>query len=194
MALAHHPDRAGSASAPRFAEIAEAYRVLSNPVARAAYDETLAARGAWGRRSGDRAVHAGGVDWVVGTNAWQVSRPAPVADLVARLSGKLDDLVARGVAERRPDGAIDLILNAAEAEAGGTAAIEMSIEVVCASCGGVARPRGVWCRTCDYRGRVAEEVTLVIPIEKAVRSGARIEVPAGRSQRAAIWVRLEVRP
>ena len=34
----HHPERAGPASAPRFAQIAEAYRMLSDPTARSAYD------------------------------------------------------------------------------------------------------------------------------------------------------------
>jgi molecular chaperone DnaJ len=192
LALAHHPDRAGAASGARFAQIADAYRLLSNPLARAAYDETLAARGAWGRRQPDGAVHAGGVDWVVGTNGWQVSRAAPVADVLERLSGRLDELVAKGVARRQPDGSIDLMLNAAEARAGGNAVVHLSIDVVCASCGGVARPRGVWCRICDYRGRVDEDVILVIPIEKSVRSGARLEVPVGRAQRSPLWVRLEV--
>ena len=196
LALAHHPDRAGSASAPRFAEIADAYRVLSNPVARAAYDDALAARGAWGRRTGDGdgAVHAGGVDWRVGTNGWQASRAAPIPDLIARLSGSLDDLVARGVAKLGSDGSIDLTVSAAEARAGGTVTIQMSVEVTCSSCGGVARPRGVWCRICDYRGHVSEVVTLVIPIAKAVRSGSRVEVAAGRSRRTPVWVRLEVSP
>ena len=38
LALEHHPDRAGPASASRFAQIAEAYRLLSDPTARTAYD------------------------------------------------------------------------------------------------------------------------------------------------------------
>ena len=38
LALEHHPDRAGPQSAPRFAQIAEAYRMLSDPTARTAYD------------------------------------------------------------------------------------------------------------------------------------------------------------
>ena len=179
LALAHHPDRAGAHSAARFAEIADAYRLLSNPLARATYDETLAARGAWGRRQPGGAVHAGGVDWTVGTNGWRVSRPRQVADLLARISGNLDDLVARGVARRRADGDIELVLNADEARAGGNAAIATSIEIPCSSCGGVSRPGGVWCRICDYKGHVAEEVTLVVAIEPSTRSGSRVAVPVG---------------
>ena len=181
LALQHHPDRAGAHSAPRFAEIADAYRLLSDPLARATYDETLATRGAWGRRQAGGAVHAGGVDWTVGTNGWRMSKARPVSDLLARISGKLDDLVARGVARRRADGDIDLVLNADEARAGGNAAIATSIEVPCSSCGGVARPGGVWCRICEYKGRVAEEVTLVVAVEPSSRSGVRIAVPVGRT-------------
>lgn len=179
LALAHHPDRAGAGSAARFGEIAEAYRLLSDPLARATYDETLAARGAWGRRQPGGAVHAGGVDWTVGTNGWRVARPRPVGDVLERISGKLDDLVARGVARRRADGDIELLLNAEEARAGGNAAIATSIEVACSSCGGVARPGGVWCRICDYRGHVAAEVTLVVAVEPSTRSGARVAVELG---------------
>lgn len=179
LALAHHPDRAGPHSAARFAEIADAYRLLSDPLARATYDETLAARGAWGRRQPGGAVHAGGVDWTVGTNGWRVSRPRPVSDLLARISGKLDDLIARGVARRRADGDIDLMLSADEARAGGNAAIATSIEVACSSCGGVASPGGVWCRICEYKGHVAEEVTVVVAIEPATRPGARVAVAVG---------------
>jgi len=179
LALAHHPDRAGAGSAARFAEIADAYRLLSNPLARATYDETLAARAEWGRRQPGGAVHAGGVDWNVGTTGWRVGRPAPIPDVLERISGKLDDLVARGVARRRADGDIELVLNADEARAGGNAAIETAVEVVCTSCGGVASPRGVWCRICEYKGHVAEEVTLVVAIERAARPGTRVEVPVG---------------
>jgi len=179
LALQHHPDRAGPGSAARFAEIADAYRLLSDPLARATYDETLATRGAWGRRQPGGAVHAGGVDWTVGTNGWRVARPRPITDLLARISGKLDDLLARGVARRRADGDIDLVLNPDEARAGGSAAIATSIEVACPSCGGVASPGGVWCRICEYKGHVAEEVTLVVAIEPSTRSGARVAVPVG---------------
>jgi len=184
LALAHHPDRAGPQSAARFAEIADAYRLLSDPLARATYDETLAARGAWGRRQPGGAVHAGGVDWTVGTNGWRVSRPRPVTDVLARISGKLDDLIARGVARRRADGDIELVLSAEEARAGGNAAIATSIDVACSSCGGVARPGGVWCRICEYKGRVAQEVTVLVAIEPAVRAGARVAVSLGGGQPA----------
>ncbi len=88
------------------------------------------------------------------------------------------------MARRRADGDIELVLNADEARAGGNAAIETAVEVVCTSCGGVASPRGVWCRICEYKGHVAEAVTLVVTIERATRPGTRVEVPVGGRRRA----------
>src|SRR5215831_4358355 len=44
LALKHHPDRAGAAGAETFARIAEAYRMLSDPTARSAYDAHLLQR------------------------------------------------------------------------------------------------------------------------------------------------------
>jgi DnaJ-class molecular chaperone len=55
LSLKYHPDRVAAgertAATDRFQEIAEAYSVLSDPVARAAYDRTLPDEGsrAWER-------------------------------------------------------------------------------------------------------------------------------------------------
>lgn len=191
LALAHHPDRAGAASAATFAGIADAYRVLSNAVARAAYDASLVEEDAWRRRDAG-AVHAGGVDWTVGTNNWRTSRARPVPDQLARLSGRLDELVAAQVARVRADGVIELGLNAAEAASGGTAVLQMSIKVFCASCGGVARPRGVWCRLCQYEGTITEEVTVLVPIPSSARSGSQLKVPVNRAVASPLRIRLGV--
>lgn len=181
LALAHHPDRAGAASAPTFAAIADAYRVLSNPLARSTYDATLVERAAWQRHDGGP-VHSGGVDWKVGTNAWRVSRAATPADLLPRLSGRLDELRAQGVARTDENGTLALVLTHTEARAGGTAAVQMQVLVTCASCGGVARPRGVWCRSCEYAGTTTETVTIAIRIPPGVRAGSRLDVPYNRAR------------
>src|SRR5690242_15824041 len=44
LALRHHPDRAGPEATATFQAIAEAYAILSEPIARAAYDARLHAR------------------------------------------------------------------------------------------------------------------------------------------------------
>lgn len=190
LALAHHPDRAGAASAPTFAAIADAYRVLSNPLARSTYDATLVERAAWQQRNGG-AVHSGGVDWKVGTNAWRVTRAATPADLLTRLSGTLDALRASGVARTEDQGIIELVLTHAEARSGGTAMIQLQVTVTCASCGGVASPRGVWCRICEYAGTTAENMTIAIKIPPGIRAGSRLDVPYNRA-RQPLWVRFAV--
>lgn len=192
LALAHHPDRAGAASAETFATIADAYRVLSNPLARSTYDATLVERAAWKARDGGP-VHSGGVDWKVGTNGWRVSRVATPPDLLPRVSGPLDDLRARDIASTAEDGSIELRLTAEEARGGGTAAIQLPVKVTCANCGGVARPRGVWCRTCDYAGSTTENMTVAVRIPAGVRTGSRIDVPLQRARQPPLSIRLEIR-
>src|SRR6516165_3601349 len=71
LALELHPDRAGPASAPRFARIAEAYRMLSDPTARTAYDAHRLERGAGIHTPDD--LREGGRGWTVGRNGWSAS-------------------------------------------------------------------------------------------------------------------------
>jgi molecular chaperone DnaJ len=191
LALIHHPDRAGAASAPRFAQIADAYRILSNPLARSTYDASLVDRETWRHRE-DGPIHSGGVAWNVSTNGWKVARPASFRDLLPRLSGRLADLTAAGVARTEEDGTVELTLTADEARTGGTAAIVISTKVACATCGGVASPRGVWCRTCGHEGAVVEEVTTPIAIPVGVRAGARLDLKVPRGHAPALRVHLRV--
>lgn len=147
LALRHHPDRAGPGGADRFREIAEAYGVLSNPEARAAYD-TLQ----------HRAEHVG--------------RPARSRGRsLARVSGRLQDLMAAGLIRRAADGTYEVALTAAEAEQGGVVELDVPLVVWCAMCGGVARPNGVWCRRCEFAGTVREEIAVDIAIAPAVVTG-----------------------
>jgi len=191
LALAHHPDRAGPASAPRFAAIADAYRVLSNPVARATYDASLADQASWRQRDAGP-VHSGGVAWNVSTNNWRTSRPVHYPGLLPRLSGRLEDLLASGAARQLEGGVLELTLTAAEAAAGGTAAVVMTAQVACATCGGIARPRGVWCRTCDYAGTVAEDITVPIPIPHDAPHGGRLDLKIPRARDAQLRVHLRI--
>lgn len=191
LALAHHPDRAGPASAPRFAAIADAYRVLSDPLARATYDASLADQASWRRRDAGP-VHSGGVAWNVSTNNWRASRPVHHPDLLPRLSGPLADLLATGAIHQLEDGVLELTLTAAEAASGGTAAILMTVQVACATCGGIARPRGVWCRTCDYAGTVAEEITVPIPIPRNAPHGGRLDLKIPRARDSQLRVHLRI--
>jgi molecular chaperone DnaJ len=151
LALKLHPDRAGYGSTMLFQRLVEAYRVLSDPLARADYDRQL-------RDAEGPAVPPPGR-----------VRPLRREDLVARLSGPIEALVGRSAARRGHDGVIELLLNAAEANAGGTAALEVPVEITCPTCAGVASRRRVWCRRCEYAGRVIDVVAVAVEIPPAVR-------------------------
>jgi DnaJ-class molecular chaperone len=171
LALEHHPDRAGPQSAPRFAQIAEAYSMLSNPTARAAYDAHQVQRGRWPRQAPAN-VHADGQAWNVATNGWSASWRRPIVDLLSRLTGPIDTLVEAGVASVDAEGTLELRLSVAEALSGGTVMVTMPLRVICPTCGGVARAGSVWCRRCEFAGQVTAPVPVQIRIPPAARNGA----------------------
>jgi molecular chaperone DnaJ len=153
LALKLHPDRAGYGSTMMFQRVAEAYRVLYDPVTRAEYDRQLSASEAPPTRSppgsdGHRRIHRD--------------------DLVARLSGPIDVVMGRSAARRAADGIIELLLNPAERAAGGTAALEVPVEITCPTCAGVASVHSVWCSRCEYAGQVTEVVAIAVDIPAAV--------------------------
>ena len=171
LALQHHPDRAGPASAHRFAEIAEAYRMLSDPTARTAYDahrfQHAAARAQTpdDLRGGDRGWNFASANW---SASWRRGdRRLAVAPL--RPAGDAGRLRRRGV---DGDGTLELRLSTAEAASGGTAVVTMSLRVPCPTCGGIARRGGVWCLRCEYAGEITADVKVRIQIPPAARHGA----------------------
>ena len=189
LALPHHPDRSGPASAETFARIAEAYHMLSDPTARTAYDAHLFER--------ERAFSAGSAQsdaraWSVSAVGWSASWQKPIANLLPRLSGPIERLTESGAAQIVADGLLELHLNAAEAARGGTAVVELPLPILCPTCGGVARPGGVWCRRCEHAGRVTETVAVVVPIPPAARDGlivtATLRQAGGSPQRARLRV------
>lgn len=117
LALRWHPDRAGVGATATFQKISAAYAVLSDPVARAAYD----------RRRGS-AVRSPGVQSVAATR-----RSAPGV-LLRRVSGPLNALLARGVARRVAGDVIELFLDGPEVSGGGMISISMRVLVHCSAC------------------------------------------------------------
>ena len=190
LALQHHPDRAGAASAETFARIAEAYRMLSDPTARTAYDAHLLQRESQSAFSPGGA--RGGGAWTVSASGWTASWEKPIPNVLARVSGPLDLLQAAGVARLAADGLLELLLNAAEAAVGGSAVVEMKLKILCPTCGGVASPRGVWCLRCEHAGTVTDSVPVVVPIPRAARDGMIITADLRKAgvaqQRARIRV------
>jgi molecular chaperone DnaJ len=124
LAVRWHPDRAGAAATGVFQQISAAYAVLSDPVARAAYDRR--------RRGG--AAHAPAP---ARTNAatGPLRQPAPEV-MLSRLCGSITTLLACGAARYEgDDDAITLVLRAEEAARGGMVTISMWVELTCPACG-----------------------------------------------------------
>jgi molecular chaperone DnaJ len=191
LALQHHPDRAGAASAEIFARIAEAYRMLSDPTARSAYDAHLLQRESQGAFA-PAAAQGNSSAWTVSGANWSASFERSVPNILARVSGPIDRLKEVGVARMTADGLLELLLNAAEAAAGGSAVVEMPLKILCPTCGGVASPRGVWCVRCEHAGTVTDSVAVVVPIPRAARDGmivtANMRSAGVAQQRARIRV------
>lgn len=144
LALRWHPDRAGPGATATFQKILAAYTVLSDPVARAAYDRR---RGAPARSPGARSGDA--------TSAPPAAtrRSAPGV-MLRRLSGPLNALLACGVARRAEDDVIELFLNAQEVSEGGMVTISMRVSVRCPACAADAAGS---CARCG-RGRTVDEL------------------------------------
>jgi len=114
LAMRWHPDRAGPDATFIFQRLSAAYQVLTDPVARAAYDR-------------ERGVGSGPGEPV------PPARRAPGV-LIHRLSSPIGVLLARGIAERADDGAIVLHLEPEEAAEGGMVTIAMPVAIRCPSC------------------------------------------------------------
>jgi molecular chaperone DnaJ len=171
LALRWHPDRAGPTSTELFQRISEAYQVLSDARRRAAYDGRLVDAVRPGQPPPFTAGGEGEFAGPGGRVTWRASR-APRASRIDRLSGPLDDLVARAAARRGGDGGIELLLRAGEAAVGGVAAIAAPLPVTCPTCAGVAAHNRVWCRRCEYAGHVVDDVVLLVDIPAGTVDGA----------------------
>jgi DnaJ-class molecular chaperone len=140
LAARWHPDRAGAAATERFQRISAAYEVLSDPVARAAYD----------RRCGKRVVPPSAPK-----PAAAGRRSAP-AVMLSRVCGSINLLLMSGALRLDEPGYITLVLRPGEAGQGGMATISMQVELWCPECAAKRRP-ATGCARC--RGtRVVEEL------------------------------------
>jgi molecular chaperone DnaJ/curved DNA-binding protein len=146
LAARWHPDRAGVAATATFQRLSAAYTVLSDPVARAAYDRR--------RRITPTPKTA------VPTAAPRPSAPGPArpsapAVMLRRLCGHLSMLLARGAADLDEPGYITLLLSPAEAAQGGMATISLNVDLHCPDCAKHAAP--TTCPRCHGQ-RIIEEL------------------------------------
>ena len=158
LALRWHPDRAGPGATAIFQMISAAYAVLSDPIARAAYDRR---RGAPVRRSAARSGDA------VSAPPAGTRRRAPGV-MLSRLTGSLDALLACGTARRAEGGTIELFLNAQEAAQGGMVTISMRVPVRCPACDA---GEAASCVRCGARRTIDELFSAWLAVPPGVADG-----------------------
>ena len=149
LAVRWHPDRAGHAATVTFQNILAAYTVLSDPVARAAYDR---------KRSGG----------TMGAPSAATRRRAPSV-MLRRLSGSLQALLASGFARHAESGVIELFLAAQEALDGGMVTISMRVPVRCPACAGDAAQS---CAKCGSTRTIDELFSAWLAVPPGIADGA----------------------
>ena len=158
LALRWHPDRVGPDATAMFQKISAAYTVLSDPVARAAYD----------RRPG-APVHRPDARAGDTTSAAPTATPrrAP-AVMLQRLSGSLNALLACGVARLAEGDVIELFLDAEEVAQGGMVTISMQVPGRCPACV-VDAARS--CARCGTKGTVDELFSAWLAVRPGIAEG-----------------------
>lgn len=165
LAKRHHPDRAGSAGAAAFREIAEAYEVLGDPRRRRAYDDTIA--GISPPRFAGRAPNP--VRVLSLRSDLQSGRPSR-EELFARLARNFTRVgVPKG--ESLLELNVDVALSPEEAGRGTRVDLLVPIFWPCNGCGG----RG--CAACDGQGTSADERPVSVDIPPMSGSGSTFVLP-----------------
>jgi molecular chaperone DnaJ len=170
----HHPDRAGAHAAPTYQKMSEAYAVLSDPAARAAYDR-------WRAGESDGTGDAGPPPVPM--------RSAPAVRL-SRLSGSLTGLIARGIARWVDSQEIELLLDDGEAAVGGMVEISLRVMVRCVSCEAAT---DTMCKKCEGSGVLEELFSAWLAVRPGVVDGTVLQPSAwlpGMVERICFRVRV----
>ena len=120
LARRWHPDHAGHGATATFQNISAAYEVLSDPVARAAYDR---------RRGISRSP-------LPHTPTGAAPRRRAPGVSLRRLCGPLNSLLACGVVQHIDDNVIEIFPNTREVSTGGMITISLRVLVRCRACSG----------------------------------------------------------
>lgn len=177
LALRWHPDRAGDDATAAFQRLSAAYAVLSDPVARAAYDRRRLPGGPIPRPDPPPGPPP------------RAPRPAP-AVMLTRLSGPLASLLACGLARLEEPGFITLVIRKSEAAQGGMATISLPVDLWCPDCAAPERPQA--CARCGGKRTVPELFSAWLSVPPGVTSG-EVLVPSVELPGTVSPVRFRVR-
>ena len=189
LAAECHPDRAGVGATARFQRLSAAYTVLSDPVARAAYDRRrgmAATEGAGRRREAAAATAA-----TAPASVRQAGRASAPGVMLSRVTGNLSGLLARGAARFDEPGFITLVLSEREAAQGGMAQISMTVELWCPDCAAQGRS-AARCARCGGRGTVDELYSAWLAVRPGATAG-EVLVPSAELRGMVEPVRFRVR-
>jgi molecular chaperone DnaJ/curved DNA-binding protein len=123
LAARWHPDRAGVGATAKFQQIAAAYAVLSDPLARLAYDRSRRASSPPGAAAPSPAPPPAAP-----------ARPTAPAVMLSRLCRPIASLLATGAARYDEPGFVTLVFRRAEAAQGGMISIPMPVQLWCPEC------------------------------------------------------------
>jgi molecular chaperone DnaJ len=213
LARKYHPDVAkGKDTAGRFADITEAYEVLSDPEKRRRYD---ALGPDWQRFAqpppggGFRVEYGGGEagnfsDFFRTIFGDQGARARGGADrgvgfdIGDLLGGGFRSGAGRGRAARGDDVQASVEITLEEAFAGARKSFTMESEEPCPTCHGSGNVNGKPCVTCGGNGWQRAERTLDVKIPAGVRTGQRVRVagegPGAAGGRGDLYLMVTVAP
>jgi molecular chaperone DnaJ len=164
LAARWHPDRAGETATAMFQQLSAAYTVLSDPVARMAYDR---------RRRAAAPSSAAVPRSPAPTNAARPpTRPVPPAVMLSRLTGNLTTLLARGAVHLDETGFITLVLRETEAAQGGMVQVTLRVDQWCPACSG--KQPSEPCGRCDGKRKVQELFSAWLAVPPGVNDGEEL--------------------
>ena len=163
LALEWHPDRAGAGATAMFQKISIAYAVLSDPMARSAFD----------RRRGTPPRPPRSSSTETPADA-PIGRRAPGV-LLTRISGPLNILLARGVAKQIADDLIEIFLDREESTEGGMVTISMYVPIRCDACASAPDPA---CARCGGQRVIDELFSAWLAVRPGVADGTMLKPSA----------------
>jgi hypothetical protein len=190
-----HPDRVGPRGTSQFRDIVEAYRVLSDPQSRDAYNRELhlppTNEGDWPAPFEHERGPAEPLPLVIEPIALRrslhTSHPSVEEDFLDWTRRYFTDShVPKSERQRYAD--VEVVLSPVEAEVGGVLPLHVPAFAVCPACGGRGRDWFSICLECNGGGVVESRRTVWLYLPRRVRDGAvwEVSVPEG-------GVRLRVR-
>jgi molecular chaperone DnaJ len=161
LALRWHPDRAGEGATATFKQLAAAYAVLSDPIARAAYDRR--------RRAADPAGASARRTPPAKSPPPPPERPPTPSVMLSRICGPLTTLIACGAARIDEPGFITLLLREDEAAQGGMATVSLPVDLWCPDC--AAQGPSAECERCGGKRTVRELFSAWLAVPPGVTTG-----------------------